>query len=125
MNKQRQLFDVLTGLELRLLQADVRANPGALDALIDDSFVEFGSCGRAFRKSETLCRLSSAPSLEFAAENFKLREVIPGLAQLSFRLKTRNPASGEVSYTSRCSLWKRFGQNWKVVFHQGTSSAEF
>ncbi|MES2102971.1 MAG: nuclear transport factor 2 family protein [Pseudomonadota bacterium] len=124
MNQQRQLLDVLTSLEQRLLQAKVRANACALDQLIDDTFIEFGVSGHAFRKPEILCRTPSLPPLEFEPENFKLTELIPGLAQLSFHLRTVNPASGEVSYTLRSSIWKRFGQRWKVVFQQGMPAVE-
>ncbi|WP_394781639.1 DUF4440 domain-containing protein [Undibacterium sp.] len=120
---QHKLFTTLTSLEQRLLQAEVRANAPALDRLIDESFVEFGASGRMFRKSEILCRTPRLPQLEYVPADFKVTELIPGLAQLSCRLRTINPVSGEVSHSVRSSIWKRSGHHWKLVFQQGLPAA--
>ncbi|GGC60357.1 nuclear transport factor 2 family protein [Undibacterium terreum] len=118
MNKQLSLFDILTAQAHCLLQAETQANACALDKLVDDAFIEFAHCGRTSRKAELLRRSPACPVLELVPENFKLNELIPGLAQLSFQLKSVNPVSGEVGHILRCSIWKRTGQNWKLVFQQ-------
>ncbi|MFZ6645168.1 DUF4440 domain-containing protein [Undibacterium sp. TJN25] len=123
MNTRHKLLTTLTALEQSLLQAEVRANALALDQLIDESFVEFGSSGRMFRKSEILCRPPNLPLLEFVPADFKLRELIPGLAQMSFHLRTVNPVSGEISNSLRNSIWRRSGHHWKLVFQQGLPMA--
>ena len=43
--------------ELRLLEADVRASPNEIDALLADEFVEYGSSGRILDKAETMAAL--------------------------------------------------------------------
>jgi hypothetical protein len=106
----RMLQDEIRELEERLTTASVRASAEALDRLVSDQFVEFGSSGRVYTKPEVIAQMLAAPSITLSVEDFRALEVAPDVALATYR----------TGRSLRSSLWRREGEVWRIVFHQGT-----
>ncbi len=102
--------DEILGLEQRLLLPEVRASAEALDALIDDAFVEFGSSGRTYTKADVIAQLQAAPDFAMTVTDFRVIALSPDVALATYR------TGGSL----RSSIWRREGEQWRIVFHQGT-----
>ena len=122
----------LVALERRLLESDVRASAEALDRLLDDDFQEIGASGVRFGKAEALERLPrehrDRPPGEdpprFGTYDFDLRILAPDVAQLLYRATIEQPDTPQL-YSLRTSIWRRQGQRWRMVYHQGTRCTPF
>lgn len=105
-------------LELQLQRPDVRAEPGAVEALLHPGFSEFGASGRRWGRTEMIAALAAGQP---AGEE----PVITATEMTGTRL------AGDVihlTYISqragrralRSSIWLRTPDGWRVYFHQGT-----
>ena len=104
----------LTYLERSLHDPAIRADPEAVSALLCDDFREFGASGRVWTKAETVAELAvEAPGL-ITSEEYACQQLSPTLALLTYVA-----ISGQ-RRTLRSSLWRREGDLWRVLFHQGT-----
>lgn len=115
----------LIELELYLLKSEVRSSAEELASLIHDDFLEFGGSGIRFGKEEVLMRLPKERCPEFCATDFELRVLTPDLAQLLYRASMIKPDEFITRYSLRSSLWKKSGDNWQMIFHQGTPCEAF
>ncbi|MGV7167045.1 nuclear transport factor 2 family protein [Xanthomonas citri] len=113
----------LRTLELRLLDPQQRADVQVLDALLDPAFVEFGTSGRRYTRSEVIAALR-APGVaaEYCAEDFECARLAPDLAQVRYRSVDRR--QGVELQALRSSLWRRNAAGWQLLFHQGTLFTE-
>jgi hypothetical protein len=103
-------------LEERLLSPAVRRSPEALDSLISDDFLEFGSSGRIWSKADVLNGL--APIGEFSLSDIHVTELGTGYALITYQLAVIN--DGNRTTSLRSSIWRLEDQGWRVLFHQGT-----
>ena len=95
----------LRELEERLLDPRFRKSQAAGE-LLADSFLEFGSSGRAYDKREVLEFLrNETPAISASLTDFRATALAPGV-----------PASESL----RSSVWKRIDGRWQLLFHQGT-----
>jgi len=104
------LQDEILDLENRLLTPSVRGSAEALDRLIADQFVEFGSSGRLYTKRDVIARMLAAPSITVNIADFRVLAVSPDVALATYR----------TGKSLRSSVWRREGERWRIVFHQGT-----
>ncbi|HEY3254710.1 MAG TPA: DUF4440 domain-containing protein [Polyangiaceae bacterium] len=104
------LTEKIRELEVQLLNPAVRASAEALDALISDQFSEFGASGRIYSKPDVIAQLLAAPNATVSVADFQVLALSEDVALATFR----TPAS------LRSSIWRREGEHWRVVFHQGT-----
>lgn len=109
---------VVIGLELRLLQPQVRASAGELEKLLHPDFCEFGASGRRWDKPETILALTRErqPGREAAATaaditGIRLADDVVHVTYLSRR--------GQRS-ALRSSIWLWTAAGWRLYFHQGT-----
>ncbi|KLD71822.1 nuclear transport factor 2 family protein [Xanthomonas pisi] len=117
------LLTQLRGLELRLLDPQVRRSLPELEALLDPAFVEFGASGRRYTREEIIAALTaSAAAADYAADGFVCVLLAPQLAQLRYR--TRAHVDGVVRGALRSSLWRLDGACWRMLFHQATPFTE-
>lgn len=105
--------DDIRELEERLLDPAVRGSADALDRLVSDQFVEFGSSGRVYTKAEVIAQLLASPSVTVSVVDFRVLAVAPDVALATYR----TPGS------LRSSVWRREGGDWRIVFHQGTTTS--
>ncbi|CCV14099.1 DUF4440 domain-containing protein [Mesorhizobium sp. STM 4661] len=109
-------------LELALLRAPTRHDPDFLEAVLDDSMIEFGKSGSEYNKRSVLEALVAskeepAPDDQLEMTDIRTVELAPEVVLLIYRLKPRK----ETAIASlRSSVWKRIDGHWRLVFHQGT-----
>lgn len=110
-------------LETSLLKPEVRALREQLDKLLADDFMEFGSSGNVYRKEDTLKNLpASSDKVEFVVSDFEAKQLSENLMLTTF--KTEKTINGVEKITSlRSSIWKKEGDNWQMLFHQGTPTS--
>jgi hypothetical protein len=104
------LEDEIRELEEQLVTPAVRASADALDRLISDQFVEFGSSGRVYTKPDVIALMLAQPSVTSSLTDFRVLAVSTDVALAVYRTER----------SLRSSLWRREGQVWRIVFHQGT-----
>ena len=120
----RALLDTLVNLELTLLKVEVRSCTADLSRLLADDFWEFGASGASFGKDEVLARLPDEACPEFKPQDFELRPLGPGVAQLIYRSMMQKPGQAP-TFSLRSSIWRDSPEGWQMVFHQGTNCEPF
>lgn len=109
----------LEALERELLVPGVRKS-ARVEALLAEDFVEFGSSGRTYAKADIIAALRDETPTAITATDFRLRMLTPDIALLTYRSwRHATPAA----HALRSSLWRREGERWRMVFHQGTPTA--
>jgi hypothetical protein len=103
-------------LEEKLLSREVRASVSELDRLLADDFVEIGSSGRMYSKTEIVRALLADPNPpgEPRLEDFRLVTVTPDVALATYRY----------AKSLRSSLWRKEERGWRMLFHQGTPATD-
>lgn len=115
----------LKELEESLLQADLRKTPTVLDTLLADGFEEIGSSGYVASRNEVIhWLLHKEQDVRWSLENFQVRELAPGLMLATYRARKVGGSNATSSGSLRSSIWKRSGQDWQMIFHQGTKIVE-
>jgi hypothetical protein len=110
----------LRHLEEQLLQPEVRGSTERLAALLAEDFVEFGSSGRVFNKSQIIAALADEIPAKRSLSEFEARMLSDDVALVTYRATRRSkPGTGAV-HTLRSSVWRRSNGQWQMVFHQGT-----
>jgi len=109
-----KLLNHLKELECNLLLNETRINPEKLDEIIEDEFLEFGSSGTIWSKQSIIEGLINAPPKKTTVSNFKLNRLSDDTALLTY--KSHHDGTDAL----RSSIWKLFGDDWKIIFHQGT-----
>lgn len=92
-----------------------------LDALLDAQFREFGASGRCYGRDVALStlvqRARQAATEQWTMEQFGCQTVADNIYLLTYTL--RQPGH----LTRRSTLWRRDGEGWHALFHQGTPIA--
>lgn len=116
MTPQDVLAAELKGLEEELLQSAVRKSTRLTELLADD-FIEFGSSGRVYTKSDLVAVLQAEMPVVQTTSDFNVISLAPDVALLSYKI--RRHSEPEVQ-TLRSSIWRRTKGQWRMVFHQAT-----
>lgn len=109
-------------LEASLLRPEIRANKDIVSKLLAEGFVEFGNSGRIYDRNQVIDGLVqdiSAPPVERTAYDFSVRRISEMAVLVTYRVTRRMP-DGEEFQTLRSSIWQLIGDQWQIVFHQGT-----
>jgi hypothetical protein len=104
------IHDEVFALEERLLLPEVRTSAAALDRLIADEFMEFGSSGQTYTKQDVIAQLQAAPNFVVKMEGFRVMALAPDVALATYR----------TGRSLRSSIWRQENGAWRIVFHQGT-----
>jgi len=107
------LTEHLKLLEESHLKAEVRENKDKLAEILADGFVEIGSSGQMYSKSECLDGVSKAVMV---MDNFEITILSEHVVLTTYFIENRT--SGKNSL--RSSIWKFIDNRWQMVFHQGT-----
>jgi hypothetical protein len=110
-------MQLVIGLALRLLEPLVRAPAVELDKLLHQDFVEFGSSGRSWDRSETITSLTSGQPPGAGGRSMPWKSLVPGWPVMSCMvtyLSLRKRQCGR-----RSSIWCRTDAGWRLYFHQG------
>jgi hypothetical protein len=114
------LTNTLQSLETQLLEPTTRRDPAALESLLAEDFIEFGSSGRIFSRASIIAGLQlesySPPELlDFAATL-----LAPAVALATYRTMRRDESGQPGPAALRSSLWIHRQGRWQIRFHQGT-----
>ena len=107
--------ELLLTLEQNLACGRLAAHEAA--ALLADEFVEFGASGKVWTKPEVVAAMASSQPIERTFEELTVRELSPSICLVTYRVIDATPRSASL----RSSLWRRDGETWQMLFHQGTS----
>ena len=106
----------LRELEELLLVPDVRKSKRLIELLADD-FVEFGSSGRVYSKTDVVAVLQAESPVAQTTSDFKVMSLAPGVALLTYRIRRHSEPPVD---SLRCSVWRNSNGQWQMLFHQGT-----
>lgn len=115
----------LIELEQLLIQPATRLSAELLNRYLADDFYEIGASGRCFGKADVLTRLPTETPPVITQQDFACRVLADGLAQLTYRATIQRAESDIVSYSVRSSIYRFDGENWQMIFHQGTVCEPF
>ncbi len=107
-------------LEESLFRPEIRASANAVADLLDEEFVEFGSSGGTFNKKDVIDALQSEPAMQRSLADFRARRLAADIVLLTYRSIRRGGGDSAERHFLRSSIWKQFGGQWRMVFHQGT-----
>lgn len=116
------LIDEIRALEEALHRPEVRRCRQAVDALLAEGFVEFGSSGTVYHRTETIELLLEEDDDDDSAlwaGDYALRPLAADAVLLTYRTR-RTDGDGSERHVLRSSIWKHDGQRWQMLFHQGT-----
>ena len=120
METENSEAEELRQLEWQLIQPDVRARQEAVGNLLAEEFLEFGSSGRIFDRRETIELLRQEQPVDRTMTRFQSRSLAPGIALVTYHLKSQGKAAEGPILSLRSSIWKRIDGRWRMIFHQGT-----
>ena len=112
-------YSLVIELEKRLLDPSIRKNTSELNELLSNDFIEFGTSGRTYDKTIIINQLAKEAPSSVEAIDMKVIELAHGVVQLRFKTRRKND-DGSFSASLRSSIWKRNGNKWQMIFHQGT-----
>ena len=115
----------LIALEQLLVQPATRLSAELLNCYLADDFYEIAATGRSFGKADVLARLPTETPPEITQQDFTCRVLADGLAQLTYRATIQRDEQAGPSYSMRSSLYRFNGENWQMIFHQGTACEPF
>lgn len=103
-------------LELSLLDHQVRQDPAALAALLADDFREFGASGDVWNKAQVIDGLMNETFIPRTLSDMQVQRLGDDGALVTYLChRGHNQA-----LSRRSSVWRRCGETWEMVFHQGT-----
>lgn len=116
MDSDEELARQLCELEMSLLTPAVRQSSAVSDLLADD-FVEFGSSGNRWNKTEVVGLLRQAPAVRVTISEMRATR----LDEAVFLITYRACRDGDPKvYSLRSSIWQFRSGRWQISFHQGT-----
>jgi len=110
---------ILYDLEMDFMKADFCRDKERLAARFSDDFIEFGQSGRVLTKPavvDALSRLTANRKIHLS--DFCVRPLPFGAFLVTYQAHEED--NGRKS--SRSSIWEKDNGQWKLVFHQGTTS---
>jgi len=117
------LSEHLLECEKKLLDPALRRAPDRLGSLLAENFIEFGSTGRTYDKSQVLYHLSRQLPTELSIDDFRVVELATGVALVTYRARADSRKEKDEQYSLRSSVWVQRDGEWKMIFHQGTMVA--
>lgn len=116
-------IDDIRALEEALHRPEIRRSRETVEALLADGFVEFGSSGTIYHRADTIDLLAEeeddADDGSLLANDYALTPISADAVLLTYR--TRRKGDGGVErHVLRSSIWRRNGESWQMLFHQGT-----
>ena len=123
---ENDLLNHLRALEVELHRPAARSNPGRLDGLLHDAFVEIGRSGQSYSKADILKGLDSERfDGTVWSQDFSIAVLAEGVALLTYKTARLERGGDGSRYTLRASLWQRTVSGWRMRFHQGTPTDAF
>lgn len=113
---------LLIALEEQIVDPATRHSSKVLNSILSDDLLEFTASGRVFGKESIISILTAeggGARAEMTNDGYELRPLAEDVVLLTYRNVTNRPGAAEAR-SLRSSIWKRIGDRWQLVFHQGT-----
>lgn len=108
------LSQTLLQLEQRLLSEVVRRDVDKISRLIADDFREFGASGGTWTKADLIEQLPQQAFTQRTISQFTVKPLSEYTALVTYHCHNSQTDS------LRSSIWRKHGECWQMVFHQGT-----
>jgi hypothetical protein len=112
-----QLQEHLHSLEERLLHPDREPSRGQLASLLAPEFKEFCTSGRIFNFNQLVNALNTSSARSATMSHFYVTPLGENAALATYHVVTANSTS------HHSSIWVKRGDQWQMLFHQGTIAA--
>jgi len=112
-------INLMKSLEMSFFDNSIRLSGDKLNELIADDFTEYGRSGKTFNKQEIISMLLNNDAPRVKLENFQIKNLSVDVTIVNYLSYIENE-NGKIEKTLRTSIWKLYGENWKIFFHQGT-----
>ena len=121
-----ELLGLLRNAEISLHQAETRRDTSQVQALLHESFVEFGRSGTIYDRPAILDLLASEDSDgRVVSKDFALTLLGTSAALLTYRSASIDDSGQFHRYALRASIWTHTADGWKIRFHQATPTEAF
>ena len=107
-------------LEQLLALAGERPTRDELERHIADDFVEHGTSGKIWTKDTVIEAMQTWSSFERTFADFHVRALSDTVVLVTYNSTGQAEHPGTKRTALRVSIWRRNGNSWEVVFHQGT-----
>lgn len=112
----------LTRLEEDLWREDTRFDAPYMEQVMAEDFIEFGRSGRIYDRRECLSHDPEPIEAALPLPDLDLRMITTDVAQVTYN--SHVTYDGQLLKGRRSSIWRRAGDSWQLVFHQGTPYEE-
>ncbi len=122
---KNELLEVIQNQEIALLETCNRKSVAALDKLIADDFIEFGSSGNVYDKAIILRDLpedEERAEIRYEISDFKANELAANIVLATYKIQKASADEKDMTSSLRSSIWRNENGQWRMVFHQGTVS---
>ena len=117
--KPRDVLEQLMQREPVFHRLEAGARRADLENMTDPQFFEIGASGRRYDRGYVLDllerRLEDPGEDVWEASDFHCVELARDTYLVTYALLQQKQR-----VTRRCSIWRRSGPDWKIVYHQGT-----
>jgi hypothetical protein len=120
MGSESELENGIRQREGEIASADVWQSRAALEERFSEAFFEISSTGRILDRDELLAGLVGRVPPDVQVEDFSVRELTPDLGLVTYRSTVPAVPGESAVVTMRASIWRREGESWRMVYHQGT-----
>lgn len=100
---------------------DKTASSKSLGELIDDEFIELGSSGALYTKTDVTQWLLTNDKSIRTGTDFSAKQLSDDVILLTYTSHIKDNHDDAVKKALRSSVWLKRGNLWKMIFHQGTS----
>ena len=109
----------LQKLEEELWIEETRFDKPYMEKIMASDFFEFGRSGRVHSRDSCLSHEPVPIDAVIPLQNLRIRLLTHDVAQVTYDSEVTY--IGVVEKGRRSSIWTRFGEGWKLRFHQGTA----
>ncbi len=118
-----QLANQIQKLEEKLLHENMQENPLLLDTLLAKTFFEIGYSGEKSSRQEVVDWLLNKPTTDrWLLSNFCVDKLSHDIVLAVYQAQKINDGVQISKASTRSSIWKRHGRQWKMMFHQASKS---
>ena len=121
-NDELEIVEVLQELSCRepiFHRSEFGTTRADFERMMAEDFCEIGASGRRYSRAFVLDELEkrhAAPHVDvWETSEFECRRLAENVYLLTYML-----LQDETRLTRRSTIWRRTGEGWKIVFHQGT-----
>ena len=113
------ISEFIKQLELKLLHTDPKTDPALIDDVISDAVEEITSSGQVSSRNDVVNWLLNKDShIQWSLSDFRIKALTDDLVMAIYTAQKLNDPDSASKGSMRTSIWKRQGNNWKMIFHQ-------